>query len=390
MSGDNMNICSLLYCTVIAGHKKIMLDEVDKEPDESSQSSERSKKVRRLRRWEWWQSMGNPKHVSAPMVDQSELAFRMLVRNYGVDLAYTPMMNSKVFSISKTYRYENFDTAEGDSPLIAQFAGDDADLLIESARYIQDQVSAVDINFGCPQGIAKKGHYGSYLLQEPHLCSSLVASMVEGLDCPVTAKMRIVNLRDPGFQDTVNLVSQFDAAGVDMLCLHTRTREMNKEATGAPIWEACKVLKQRFTNFPIVCNGGIENYNDVVKCFDTTGCDAVMSSEGLLERPDLFSGETLSKTAIELANEYLLMVRKYPLRHRFETRCVRSHMFRLLYSGLQGNIDLRDKMGAARSIDEIEIVVDELASRETPAGIPSWYRRHREKKMVMDTPIETP
>jgi tRNA-dihydrouridine synthase len=362
-----------------------MLD--DKSRDDSSSQI---KRARRLRRWEWWESLGSPKHVAAPMVDQSELAFRMLVRTYGVHLAYTPMLNSKVFSISKTYRYENFDTAEGDSPLIAQFAGDDHRLLIESAKYIQDQVSAVDINFGCPQGIAKKGHYGSYLLAEPHLCTSLVGSMVQNLDCPVTAKMRIVNLRDPGFQDTVNLVSQFESAGVDMVCLHTRTREMNKELTGAPIWEACKVIKDRFKSFPIVCNGGVENYNDVVKCMDYTGCDAVMSSEGLLERPDLFSGPTWSKTSIELAKEYIFMVRKYPLRHKFETRCVRSHMFRLLYSNLQSNVDLRDKMGAARTVDEIEKVVDELAVRETIIGTPSWYRRHREKNVVLGTPIETP
>ena len=364
-----------------------MCDEVviDTPDDAEKESIEKSKRQRKLRRWEWWDSMGSPKHVAAPMVDQSELAFRMLTRKYGVHLAYTPMMNSKVFSISKTYRYENFDTTEGDCPLIAQFAGDDAELLVESARYIQDDVSAVDINFGCPQGIAKKGHYGSYLLQEPHLCTSLVSTMVQNLDCPVTAKMRIVNLRDPGFQDTVNLVSQFESAGVDMVCLHTRTREMNKDQTGAPIWEACKVIKDRFKSFPIVCNGGIENYDDVVKCMEFTGCDAVMSSEGLLERPDLFSGPSLTMTSIELAKEYLGMVRRYPLRHKFETRCVRSHMFRLLYSGLQGNIDLRDKMGAARSIDEIELVVDELATRETPKGVPTWYRRHRDKHIVSDT-----
>jgi len=325
------------------------------------------------------------------MVDQSELAFRMMVRNYGVQLAYTPMLNSKVFSISKTYRHENFDTAEGDTPLIAQFCGDDPQLLVQSAKYVQHKVSAVDINFGCPQGIAKKGHYGSHLLAEPHLCTSLVSAMVSNLDCPVTAKMRIVNLNDPNFQDTINLISQFESAGVDMVCLHVRTKEMNKDLTGAPIWEACKIVKERFKAFPIVCNGGIETYDDIIKCMDFTGCDAVMSSEALLEKPNLFDPSS-TKSQDELAKEYLDYASKYPILHRFETRCVRSHMFRFLYAGLQRHTDLRTNLATARNIAEIEAIIDELGKRrnQEPIGIYSdigWYRRHRPTDV---STIETP
>jgi tRNA-dihydrouridine synthase len=340
------------------------------------------KKQRRLRRWDWWESIGSPKYVTAPMVDQSELPFRMMTRKYGAGLTYTPMLNSKVFSICKTYRKENFYTSPDDEPLVAQFCGDDAEILVQSAKYIQDQVSAVDINFGCPQGIAKRGHYGSHLLSEPHLCSSLVSTMVSNLDCPVTAKMRIVRLNDPGFQDTVNLISQFESAGVDLLCLHTRTKEMKKDQTGAPIWDACKIVKEKFKSFPIICNGGIETFDDIVKCMDYTGCDGVMSSEGILEKPNLFD-PTSTASQDELAKEYLDFVRKYPIVNRFQNRCVKSHMFRFLYAGLQRHTDLRTRMATAKNLEEIEAVVDELAARrrEEPMGEFSdlgWYRRHRD------------
>lgn len=339
------------------------------------------KSRRRLKRWDWWESMGSPKYVTAPMVDASELPFRMMTRSYGAQLAYTPMINSKVFSTCKTYRKENFYTSLGDDPLIAQFCGDSSEMLVDSAKYIQDKVSGIDINFGCPQGIARKGHYGSHLLNEPDLCASLVASMVSNLDCPVTAKMRLVNLNDPGFQDTINIISQFDAAGVDMLCIHVRTKEMKKDLTGAPIWDAARLIKERFKSFPIVCNGGIETFDDVVKCMETTGCDGVMSSESILERPNLFSPES-KNSQDELAREYLEYVRKYPIVKRWENRCVKSHMFRFLYAGLQRHTDLRNRMGMARGLDEIEGVISDLATRrvEEPVGLYSdlgWYHRYR-------------
>ena len=291
------------------------------------------------------------------------------------------MINSKVFSVCKTYRKENFSTAPGDDPLIAQFCGDNAELLVESAKYIQDKVSAVDINFGCPQGIARKGHYGSHLLGEPDLCASLIGSLVSNLDCPVTAKMRLVNLNDPGFQDTVNLISQFDSAGVDMVCIHVRTKEMKKEATGAPIWDACKVIKERFTNFPIICNGGIGTFSDATECMKFTGCDGVMSSEAILEKPDLFCPDS-TKTQDQLAKEYLEYVKQYPIVTKWETRCVKSHMFRFLYAGLQRHTDLRTQMATARGLDQIEGIVDELTRRREQEPIGSftdigWYTRHR-------------
>jgi tRNA-dihydrouridine synthase 1 len=49
------------------------------------------------RAWDWWRSIGQPKRVCAPMVANSELAFRLLVRQHGADLAYTPMIVASTF-----------------------------------------------------------------------------------------------------------------------------------------------------------------------------------------------------------------------------------------------------------------------------------------------------
>jgi hypothetical protein len=72
---------------------------------------------------EFYKSIGEPKKIVAPMVDQSELAWRVLARRYGAELCYTPMIHARIYSDPKTseaVRTRAFSTIPGDGPLIAQ------------------------------------------------------------------------------------------------------------------------------------------------------------------------------------------------------------------------------------------------------------------------------
>ena len=188
----------------------------------------------------FYESIGSPKFISAPMVDQSNLAWRLLVRKNAADLAFTQMMHARNFLNDKNYRsdcidWNDYSHRDGpvesaksqalDRPLIVQLAGDDPDTLVGAGRIVHKDVAAVDLNLGCPQKIAKKGNYGAYLLRDIPLTLKCLRSMVAGLDCPVTAKIR----RLPGNDDeTVELCQDIEKCGVQMITVHGRTVDSNK------------------------------------------------------------------------------------------------------------------------------------------------------------------
>ena len=131
-------------------------------------------------RWRWWrEQLGSPRFVMAPMVLQSELAFRQLARRHGCELCYSPMLPAAAFLASREAGEPEHPETGGpqtreawvtssrdgtDRPLLVQLGGSDVDELLAAARLVQDRCDGVDLNLGCPQRCAEQGGYGAFLL----------------------------------------------------------------------------------------------------------------------------------------------------------------------------------------------------------------------------------
>ena len=321
-----------------------------------------------------------PPIVIAPMVSQSELAFRLQCRRRSnARLCFTPMLHAKQFIQSPKFRHEAFTTCDEDRPLITQFCGNDPQVLLEAARFVENRCDGIDINLGCPQHIAKRGKYGSFLLEHAELLESIVSTLSSNLSIPVSCKIRLV----PGdIQNTIDLCKRLEKAGCEMITVHGRYREQNKHLVGSCNWDAIRLVKQS-VSIPVLANGGIGNPEDVARCYEETGVDGVMSCEAVLENPALF-GPARYPDAFEITYEYLDIAKQYSVG---QPKPARGHLFKFLATALARHPEFYMKFGKARNLDNMYDIVKELQNLhlsgtctiENCATLVNgpWYSRYR-------------
>ena len=164
---------------------------------------------------------------------------------------------------------------------------------------IQDKCDAIDLNLGCPQGIARKGFYGSFLQDEWDLIYDMISTLHVNLRIPVCAKIRI--FKDRAKDSCVRKTCLFCRREYS-LCPWTNERNERTMDRLSRLGYNKRNKGSYSTDVVMFANGNIQFHGDLEKCLAFTGVDGIMSAEGHLYNPAIFMGmdESLEKRILEL------------------------------------------------------------------------------------------
>lgn len=219
---------------------------------------------------------------------------------------------------------------------------------------VENDCEAVDLNLGCPQHIARKGRYGSYLQDDWETIYKLISILDKELKIPVTAKIRVFD----SIEKTVDYAKMIRDAGAQLLTVHGRLREQKGHYTGLADWNKIKAVKQAI-DIPVIANGNILYHGCLQECLEQTGVDGIMSAEGVLYNPSLFQKHDIPPLTYDIALEYIDICKSTTTRPSI----IKSHLFKLFHASLATHTDLRDRLSKASVFEEMEKITLEFRDR---------------------------
>lgn len=219
--------------------------------------------------------------ILAPMSGVTDMPFRRLVKKYGAGLVVSEMIASQAMVRECRKTMQMIQRSEAENPMAVQLAGCEPDVMGEAAKLNEDRgAHIIDINFGCPVKKVVNGHAGSSLMRDEVHAAKILEATVKAVKVPVTLKMRMgwnhENLNAP------RLAKIAEECGIKMVTVHGRTRCQFYE--GQANWSFIRGVKEA-VKIPVIANGDINDFPDVLRALELSGADGVMIGRGAYGKP---------------------------------------------------------------------------------------------------------
>lgn len=287
----------------------------------------------------------------SPMVEVTDLAFRLLCRKQGAGMAYTEMIYIDAILHENVKTKSLMKTCKDDRPLGLQITGEDENEFKKFAKLeILDKYDLIDINCGCPSIRITGNKAGSYLLTEPKKIGRMIR-ILKDKGLTVTAKIRL------GFNENnaIAVAKEIEKAGADLLTVHARLANQGNSVPAD--WKWISKLKEKI-GIPIIGNGDIISGMDAERFLDL--CDGVMIARGAIGNPFIFreilryfktgkEKEIEKREKIFAFKEYLKLANRYEVLDTGRIKYLGSSFLK----GFVGASRMRREFSQKKNIDDI-------------------------------------
>ena len=302
----------------------------------------------------------------APMAGVADRAMREMCINFGAASTTTELISAKGIVLGDRKSKALMSVTDAERPVGIQLFGFEPDVM---ARAVEEALEFgpefIDINMGCPAPKVANNGSGSAVLKNPKLAGELVRAAKKVSSVPVTAKIRAGYDKD--HVNAVEVSKYLEAAGVDAITVHGRTRE---QMYAPPVnMEIIKDVKSA-VSVPIIANGDIVTPQDAAKMYEYTGCDFVMVGRAAMGAPWVFSqinaylkdGTILPTPPV--SERMRIMLKQISLMHEYKserTATLESRKYAAWYmKSIRSAAELRRKCAEIESFDDV-IEISKLA-----------------------------
>jgi len=299
-----------------------------------------------------------PLVVLAPLAGYTDLPFRKVVKNFGVDLTVSEMISSNALAHKNKKTIKMLEKSSNEDPYIVQISGSDPAIVRQAVEVLNefDHIDGIDLNCGCPAPKVFGHGSGSNLLGDlPRLQEILRVIKQTSNKQYTTVKVRIgVDEKIP-----LDIAQAIEEVGVDMISVHGRTK---KGAYKAPVdYEAIKIIKEN-VSCPVIANGDIKDRKKALEVLDFTKCDGVMIGRGAVGKPWVFEQIKSNNDDIsyDLKRDIILEHFDAMVEHYGEYGCVMFRKHLHTYSkGYDGANEFRQKVNHITDQNEMrELIID--------------------------------
>jgi len=221
----------------------------------------------------------------SPLCGVTDSPFRRIARRNGAAMVFCEMTSSDGLVRKNPKTFELLEYRPEERPIGAQLCGSDPAVMAEAARICEGLgFDTLDLNYGCPVRKVIAREAGAAMLTDLERLERVTAAVVNAVQLPVTAKIRM------GWDQTTTnapeVAKVLERSGVRWVTVHARAR--SEKFTGQAHWEVIAEVKAN-TTLPVIGNGDVKTPEDALRMIQETGCDGVMVGRGSFGNPWLFA-----------------------------------------------------------------------------------------------------